>query len=101
MHRRRTPEQIRRVGGMSLTRTPTGKPKPRGFYLPELDKPTYFTERAFERALQASNWEVVSVLIRLGAELWQTEAGKQRIRELLQAFREQAPSEAHVPPVVP
>jgi hypothetical protein len=86
---------------MLLTRTATGKTKPRGFYIPELDKQTYFTERAFEQALQASNWEVISVLIRLGAEHWQTEAGKQHILELIQTFRHTAPSDNPIPPVLP
>jgi hypothetical protein len=84
---------------MTLRRTPTGTTKPRGSYLPELPGSEYFTVQAFQRALGASNWEVVNVLIRLGAEQWQRVDGQQRICELLADFRRQAPCEANLPPI--
>jgi hypothetical protein len=86
---------------MGLTRTPDGKTKPRGFYLPELPKPEYFSFRAFEKALDTNNWGVACTMIRYCTEAWQTAEGKQRMRELLALINTQAPSEAHLPPVLP
>jgi hypothetical protein len=72
-----------------------------GYILPELPKPEYKTLRALERALQARNWEVICVLIRLGASLWQTEDGRTMLRQVLHAFRTTAPCETKLPPVEP
>lgn len=86
---------------MSLRRTADGSTKPRGFYLPELPRPEYFTVKGFQQALDATNWEVINVLIRLGAEAWQQPEGQQRLRALLHDFRQQTPSEANLPAILP
>jgi hypothetical protein len=86
---------------MALRRTADGKTKPRGFYLPELPRPEYFTVQAFQRVLEASNWEVVNTLIRLGAEACQTQDGKRKMGELLVTFRTQAPCQANLPAILP
>jgi hypothetical protein len=91
----------RKVLIMSLRRTADGTTKPRGFYLPELPRPEYFALKDLQQALDASNWEVINVLIRLGAGAWQRPEGQQRLRELLATFRQQAPSEAHLPAILP
>jgi hypothetical protein len=72
-----------------------------GYILPELPKPEYKALRALERALQARNWEVVNVLIRLGVYLWQTEDGRGMLQRLLHEFRTTAPCETKLPPVEP
>jgi hypothetical protein len=72
-----------------------------GYILPELPKPEYKALRALERAMQARNWEVVNVLIRLGVYLWQTEDGKAMLQQLLHQFRTTAPCETKLPPVEP
>jgi hypothetical protein len=69
-----------------------------GYILPELPKPEYKALRSLERAMQARNWEVVNVLIRLGVYLWQTENGRAMLRRLLQEFRTTAPCETKLPP---
>jgi hypothetical protein len=78
---------------------PRSREAPRN--LPELPKPEYKTLRALERALQARNWEVVNVLIHVGAALWQTENGRAMLRQLLHEFRTTAPCETKLPPVEP
>jgi hypothetical protein len=70
-----------------------------GYILPELPKPEYKALRSLERAMQARNWEVVTVLIRLGVYLWQTENCGATLYKLLHEFRATAPCETQLPPV--
>jgi hypothetical protein len=70
-----------------------------GYILPELPKPEYKALRSLERAMQARNWEVVNVLIRVGVHLWQTENGRAMLRRLLHEFRTTAPCETKLPVV--
>jgi hypothetical protein len=49
--------------------------------------------------MQARNWKVVNVLIRVGVALWQTENGRAMLRRLLHEFRTTAPCETKLPPV--
>jgi hypothetical protein len=86
---------------MSLTRNAAGKPKPRGLWFPQFDRPYYFAMREFATALQAQPWEVLQVCLRLAAEEWQSDAGQAHIRQLLRELRQLAPSDVSIPPVVP
>jgi hypothetical protein len=70
-----------------------------GDILPELPKPQYKALRSLEKALKARNWEVVNVLIHVGAALWQTENGRAMRQQLLHQFRTTAPCETKLPPV--
>jgi hypothetical protein len=51
--------------------------------------------------MQARNWEVVNVLIRVGVALWQTENGRAILQRLLHEFRTTAASETKLPPMEP
>jgi hypothetical protein len=59
-----------------------------------LEKKTYFTSKAFEKVLE-------HVVIRYAPEGWQTVAGQERISNLLAEFRQQAPAQANIPPIMP
>jgi hypothetical protein len=72
-----------------------------GYILPELPKPKYKALHSLERVMQARNWEVVNVLIRIGVHLWQTENGRAMLRRLLHEFRTTAPCETKLPAVEP
>jgi hypothetical protein len=49
--------------------------------------------------MQARNWRVVNVLIRVGVALLQTENGRAMLRRLLHEFRTTAPCETKLPPM--
>jgi hypothetical protein len=70
-----------------------------GYILPEFDRPTYKTLRALEAALKARNFEVHSILIHLAAELYQSEDGRQRLQDFLEAYRTTAPCELQLPTI--
>jgi hypothetical protein len=70
-----------------------------GYILPELPKPQYKALRSLKKAMQARNWELVNVLIRVGVALWQTESGRATLQRLLHEFRTTAPCETKLPPV--
>jgi hypothetical protein len=59
--------------------------------------PSNLTLRSLERAMQAHNWEVVNVLIRVGVARWQTENGGAMLHQLLHEFRTTAPCETSFP----
>jgi hypothetical protein len=84
---------------MSLTRNAAGAPKPRGMWMPQLRKPEYYALRELTQVLKAEQVEVFAVLLRLGAQLWDTPAGRQQLVEDLATSRTQAPGEANVPPI--
>jgi len=84
---------------MSLTRNAAGAPKPRGMWMPQLRKPEYYALRDLTQVLKAEQVEVFAVLLRLGARLWDTPAGRQQLIEDLATYRTQAPSEANLPPI--
>lgn len=86
---------------MSLTRSSTGKLKPRGLWMPQFGKVWYYALKQFTEVLQAEQHEVLQVMLQLGAQEWQTAEGKVRIKQLLQEFRSTAPSEANMPEVMP
>jgi hypothetical protein len=52
-------------------------------------------------ALTAFNGQAVSMLIKIGVHLWQTENGRAMLRRLLHEFRTTAPCETKLPPVEP
>ncbi len=60
--------------------------------------PSHLPLCSLERAMQARNWEVVNVLIRVGVALWQTENGRAMLYRLLHEFRTTAPCETKLPP---
>jgi hypothetical protein len=85
---------------MPVTCITAGKPEPTGLWLPQFGKPYYRTMQAFTEALQAEQWEVLQVLLRLGAHVWQHAEGKALIREYLADFRsDMAPSDVPIPPI--
>jgi hypothetical protein len=84
---------------MSLTRNAAGAPKPRDMWMPQLLKPEYYALRDLTQVLKAEQVEVFAVLLRLGAQLWDTPAGRQQLVEDLATSRTQAPCEANVPPI--
>ena len=67
--------------------------------MPQLLKPEYYALRALTQVLKAEQVEVFAVLLRLGAQLWDTPAGRQQLVEDLATSRTQAPGEANVPPI--
>jgi hypothetical protein len=86
---------------MSLTRASNGVLKPRGLWLRQFEKPFYCVLRYLTKVLKADQWEVLQVMLQVGAQEWQTPEGKKHIRELLQAFRETAPCEVRLPSILP
>jgi hypothetical protein len=52
-----------------------------GDILPELPKLEYKALRSLEKALKARNWEVVNVLIHVGAALWRQKRGRDKSRQ--------------------
>jgi hypothetical protein len=84
---------------MSLTRNAANQLKPRGMWMPQLRKPEYYALRDLTQVLKAEQVEVFAVLLRLGARLWDTPAGRQQLVEDLATYRRQAPSEANLPPI--
>jgi hypothetical protein len=84
---------------MSLTRSRAGKPKPRGIWFPQRSKPEYYVLRDFTKTLGAEQIEVLAVLLRIGARLWQNDAGHREITDELATYRVQPPCEAHLPPI--
>ena len=86
---------------MSLTRASNGVLKPRGLWLRQFEKPFYYVLQDFTKVLKADQWEVLQVMLQVGAGEWQTTEGKKHICELLQAFRQTAPCEVPLPPVLP
>jgi hypothetical protein len=69
--------------------------------VPLLEKKTYLNSKAFEKVLECTNHELIHVVIRYAAEGWQTVAGRERISNLLSKFRQQAPAQANIPPIMP
>ena len=67
--------------------------------MPQLRKPEYYALRELTQVLKAEQVEVFAVLLRLGAQLWDTPAGRQQLVEDLATSRTQAPGEANVPPI--
>jgi hypothetical protein len=92
-------QSFRKGSEMSLTRNAVGAPKPRGMWMPQLRKPEYYALRDLTQVLKAGQVEVFAVLLRLGARLWDTPAGRQQLVEDLATYRTQAPSEANLPPI--
>jgi hypothetical protein len=67
--------------------------------MPQLRKPEYYALRDLTQVLRAEQVEVFAVLLRLGARLWDTPAGRQQLVEGLATYRTQAPYEANLPPI--